>query len=163
MVHVFPPSTQNIAKQSQVIALCQSFPNQEYDLTYFSLLDIKSANSICDQIRISLKFLEERNAKIIVSTQPLPAVCSCPLKTLACLPFPQLKSISPEPWCFVACHQQNQRSYSGISSLVCSIPRYGDLWLGIHWVFIWVSLMLRTPFREASEPGCKIMEFPRGQ
>lgn len=63
MVHIFPPSTWNIAKQSQVISLCRSLPNEEYHLTYFSLHDIKSANSIHDQIRISLKFLEERKCK----------------------------------------------------------------------------------------------------
>lgn len=64
----------------------------------------------------------------------------------------------------VFCHQQNQKRYSGISSLVCSaIPRDVGLWLGVHWAFIWVSLMLTTPFKEGSEPGYKIMLFPEGE
>lgn len=99
---VFPPSTQNIAKQSQVIALCQSFPKQEYDLTYFSLHDIKSANSIYDQMRISLQFLEEGKCKEQHEYPAVPAVSYCPLETLACLPFPHLKTIPLEPcWFFV--------------------------------------------------------------
>lgn len=60
MVHAFPPRTQNIAKQPEVIGLCQSFPKQDHHLTYLSLNNIKSANSIHDQTRISSKFLEER-------------------------------------------------------------------------------------------------------
>lgn len=106
----------------------------------------------------------KENATSSVSTKPLPTVCSCPLKTLACLPFPQLKTISVEPWCFVACRQQNQKRYSGIFSLVCSvIPKNGDLVLGAHWVFFWFSLMLPTPFREGSELGYEIVQFPGGQ
>lgn len=47
-----------------VTGLCRSLLNQEYHLTYiFSLHDIKSANSIHDQTRILLKFLEERKCK----------------------------------------------------------------------------------------------------
>lgn len=73
MVHAFPPRTQNIAKQPEVIGLCQSFPKQDHHLTYLSLNNIKSANSIHDQTRISSKFLEERKS---VGTQSLPAACS---------------------------------------------------------------------------------------
>lgn len=39
----------------------------------------------------------------------------------------------------------------------------GDLGVGAPRVFIWVFLMPLTPFRDGSEPGCEIMQFPGAQ
>lgn len=72
-------------KHSQVIALCTSLPKHKYNRTYFSLHDIKSANSIHDQMRVSLKFLEERKYKEQCEYPAFASSVFLPLEDLAYL------------------------------------------------------------------------------
>lgn len=100
----------------------------------------------------------KENAKNSVSTQPLPAVCSCPLKTLPTFSTCENYSF----WALMFCCLPPTKPEEIL--LICSdIPRDGFLGVGAPWVFIWVSLMLLRPFREGSEPGCEIMQFPETQ